>query len=878
MTLPFAPLPAHHLETLIGVSVSPMALVSDAGDIVVANEAFAAASGAAEPLGPLRALVGPEAAAEAGRLLGATIDRRRIEAPMARSGRAYRWTLSPTPCSGRRLLELEPLPDNRGAGPFAGLEALVEMTAYGVMICDAAGRVEWINPVCEQLTGYRLDELEGRQPGELLHFEGTDTAVCGRIAAAMAEGRGICEELLNRSKDGRIYWVLLDIQPLHDDAGGVTGFVVVQSDITGRKSPAGAEARAARLGRMIEHSHNEVYVFDAETFLFVEVNRGARENLGYGEAELARMTPLDIKEGLTAATFADLVRPLREGRDEVLRFRARHCRKDGSSYPVDVSLQLMQDDRPLFVAMVEDMTERDAAERAADLARQRLEAAIETLPDGFVYYDSEDRLVLANSRYKEIYADSAPAIVPGARFEDILRYGLEHGQYAEAVGREEDWLRDRLAAHFSVESQIEQQLGDGRVLRIYEKDTPDGGRVGLRIDVTELHDARRRAEAANHAKSSFLANMSHEIRTPMNGVLGMADLLGTTELSPRQREMLETIQSSGEALLALLNDILDLARIESGKVALEAEAFRPAELAGRVARLHGANATKKGLRLTVDVAPDAAGRAIGDPARIQQVLHNLVGNAVKFTDAGGVTLALSRAPGGGLVFTVADTGIGMSPEQAQRVFDAYEQADATVGRKFGGTGLGLAIVRELVERMDGHVTIDSAPGRGTMVAVNLPLPAAEAGDTAPAGAAAPGTPDGPDAPGAGLRILAAEDNRVNTIVLQHVMAQLGHRMTHVEDGRAAVEAWRPGDFDLLLFDVSMPEMSGPDALAEIRRRAAELGGAAPPAIALTAYAMPEEIVTLLDAGFCDVITKPFRRDDLVAALDMATVGAGSAAV
>ena len=861
---------------MIGLSASPMALVSGGGEIVAANEAFVTACGRAGSLGTLRQLIAPEAAAEADRLLGAMIDRRRVEAPMAASGHSYRWTLSPTPVTGLRLLDIEPLADSRGDGQLARLEALVDMTAHGVMVCDAEGLVEWVNPVSERITGYKLEDFLGRRPGDLLHFEGTDPAARRRIAAALAKGQPVREEILNRGKDGRIYWVKLDIQPLHDDAGRVNGYVAVQADITGRRTDGAAEARAARLGRMIEHSRNEVYVFDAETLLFAEVNRGARENLGYGEAELARMTPLDVHAGLTAEAFEGLVEPLRAGREEVLRFRGHHLRKDGSGYPVDVSLQLMQDDRPLFVAMVEDMTQREAAERAADIARRRLEAAIETLPDGFVFYDADDRLVLANSRYREIYSESAPAIVPGARFETILRYGLEHGQYAEAIGREDAWLKERLEAHCSAESQIEQQLGDGRVLRIYEKDTPDGGRVGLRIDVTELHEARRRAEAASRAKSAFLANMSHEIRTPMNGVLGMADLLGTTALSPEQREMLETIQSSGEALLGLLNDILDLARIESGKVSLEAEPFLPAEVAARVVRLHGANATKKGLRLAVDVAPEAAGQAVGDAARIQQILHNLVGNAIKFTEAGEVTVAVARSPDDALVFTVADTGIGMSPEQAQRVFEAYEQADVSVGRKFGGTGLGLAIVRELVERMGGHVAIDSAPGRGTRIAVDLPLPAAEAG------AAGQDAPEPPalaedDADRSALRILAAEDNRVNAIVLQHVMEQLGHRMTHVEDGAAAVQAWRPGGFDVLLFDVSMPGMSGPEALAAIRARAGIEGAEVPPAIALTAYAMPEEIVTLLDAGFCDVITKPFRRNDLVAALDMARGGAGATA-
>ena len=637
----------------------------------------------------------------------------------------------------------------------------------------------------------------------------------------------------------------------------------------------GPEARAARLGRMIENALFEFYVFDAASWRFVEVNRGARENLGYAAAEFAAMTPLSFVDGMDAATMADLLAPLRAGTEERLRVRVQHRRKDGTRYPVETTLQFMDEDEPVFVAMVEDLSDRLAAERAADLVRQRLEAAIEVLPDGFVYYDAEDRLVLANRRYREIYADSAPAIVPGARFEDILRYGLANGQYSEAIGREEDWLRERLEAHNKAESILEQVLGDGRVLRVFEKDTPDGGRVGLRIDVTELYDARRRAEAASRAKSAFLANMSHEIRTPMNGVLGMADLLGTTALSPQQHEMLGTIQSSAEALLGLLNDILDLARIEAGKVALDVAPFRPDDVLRRVAALHRATAVKKGLDLGLEIAPEAEAARLGDAARLRQVLHNLVGNAVKFTRAGFVRLGLRLAPDGALLFTVADSGIGMTEDQAARVFDAYEQADAAVGREFGGTGLGLAIVRELVDLMGGAISVDSAPGRGSTITLRLPFDPAPAEASEPATVPAPAAPLGGAGP-AGLRVLVAEDNRVNAIVLEHALHRLGHEMTLCVDGVEAVAAWRPGDFDLLLFDVSMPQMSGPAALAAIRSAAAGQGASAPPAIALTAYAMPEEVIALLDAGFCNVVTKPFRREDLAEAIELALSDAAAA--
>ena len=858
-TAPLDPSLLRDLEGVIACAATPMALVGSAGDILRANAALQAIvpcegvrlSDLAEPerIEPL--LAGAEGRVE-------------VVAALTATGRTFRWTLAPLPWQGLRLLELhDPPPSSRH---IARLALLADRTPNGEVVCDHEGRIEWVNPVFARLTGLTEADARGRRPETLFHCADGDPGPLRRIARALDAGEAVREEILSRKRDGRKYWSKLDIQPFHDSGGRLDGFVGILTDVTELRQALADQARAARLGRMIEHSLNEVYVFDAESLLFVEVNRGACQNLGYSQAELLSMTPLSIQFDETSESFARLLRPLRDGAERVLRFRSEHRRRDGSRYPVEVSLQLMEDDRPLFVGIVEDRTERIAAEQAADMAHRRLEAAIETLPDGFVYYDAEDRLVLANSRYREIYAASAPAIRPGERFEDILRYGLDHGQYAEAIGREEDWLAERLAAHNKAESSIEQTLGDGRVLRIYEKNTPDGGRVGLRIDVTELHDARRRAEAASRAKSAFLANMSHEIRTPMNGILGMVDLMGSTDLSAQQHEMLETIQGSSEALLGLLNDILDLARIEAGKVTLEAQPFAPAVILRRVGRLHQANAAKKGIVLSVQVATGAAVSALGDAARLQQVLHNLVGNAVKFTERGQVRLSLDRDAAGAFLFSIADSGIGMSTEEAARVFDAYEQADESVGRRFGGTGLGLAIVRELVDRMGGTIAVDSRPGEGTDVRVRLPLPlaAVEGADVAEGAATA-----GPDGTG-GLRILAAEDNRVNRIVLEHVIGQLGHRMTLVADGRAAAEAWRAGAFDLLLFDVSMPEMSGPEALAEIRARAEAEGAELPPAVALTAYAMPEEVVALLDSGFCDVVTKPFRKEGLAESLAMAT--------
>jgi signal transduction histidine kinase len=343
--------------------------------------------------------------------------------------------------------------------------------------------------------------------------------------------------------------------------------------------------------------------------------------------------------------------------------------------------------------------------------QMRMISAIEAVPDGFVVFDRDDRLVLVNNRYLEIYDVTADAMVPGARFDEILRYGIDNGQIAEAVGREEEWLAERLAKHRThLELPREQQMGNGRWVRAVDRRTPDGGWVGLRIDVTDfklqqaaLESAREAAEAANRAKSAFLANMSHEIRTPMNGVVGMAELLCDTALTEDQRLFAETIKSSGEALLVIINDILDYSKIEAEKLTLHPEPFDLERVIHEVAMLLQPRARAKGIDLLIDFDMFLPTRFVGDPGRLRQVLTNLMGNAVKFTDSGHVLVRVVgiEAEDGRqqLHVTVEDTGIGIAPEHLDHIFGEFNQVEDAQNRKFEGTGLGLAITRRLIERM-----------------------------------------------------------------------------------------------------------------------------------------------------------------------------------
>lgn len=494
------------------------------------------------------------------------------------------------------------------------------------------------------------------------------------------------------------------------------------------------------------------------------------------------------------------------------------------------------------------------ARQAAVAAREQLVTAVESLPDGFVLYDPADRLVIANKRYREIYAASAAAMITGARFQDILQYGLDRGQYRDAIGRETDWLAERLERHRNPTGMIEQRLSNGRVLRIFERRTPEGGTVGLRVDVTELHEAREKAEAANRAKAQFLANMSHEIRTPLNGILGMADLLAEGLTDPQKLALADSIRDCGETLLTVLNDVLDMSKIDAGRMELENAPFVPADVLRRIEALYDLRAQEKRLHLSVLVTEAAERPRRGDAHRVSQILHNLLSNAVKFTEMGQVSVMMQAD--GPLVLTVQDTGIGMTPDELARIFDDFEQVDRGNTRRFGGTGLGLSILRKLVALMGGQVAVDSVRGQGTTVTVTLPLPLVD--DPSPVD-----TPHAAHDPLAllnGKRALIADDNPINLQILHAYLTRCGLSVTMAENGQQAVDLFRPGAFDLICLDISMPELDGVAALAEIDRIARKAATARPPAVAITANAMPHHVQEYLAAGFEAHLAKPIRRD------------------
>ena len=387
-------------------------------------------------------------------------------------------------------------------------------------------------------------------------------------------------------------------------------------------------------------------------------------------------------------------------------------------------------------------------------------------------------------------------------------------------------------------------------------------RAQLAATWTELVQARQgaeereqAAEAASRAKSSFLATMSHELRTPLNGVLGMAEALTNERLTDAQRERVAIIRRSSESLLAVLNDLLDLSKVESHALELEIGEFDLEQLVRGVVASYEPLASKKGLSFACVIAEAARGAYLGDSARIRRILYSLADNAVKFTEDGGVTLSVDRE-GGEVVFRFDDSGIGIADDHMGRLFEGFYQADGSLSRRHGGAGLGLAICSELSALMGGGVEAASELGAGSTFIVRLPLA------PAPGRAQAPSEPRRRDkAQPRELRVLAAEDNDTNQLVLKTLLAQAGVDITLVENGRAALDAWEAQTWDIILMDIQMPVMDGVAAARAIRDREAATGRARTPILAVTANAMTHQVAEYAAAGIDGMVAKPI---DLIA--------------
>jgi adenylate cyclase len=512
--------------------------------------------------------------------------------------------------------------------------------------------------------------------------------------------------------------------------------------------------------------------------------------------------------------------------------------------------------------------------REVAVARQRLVDAIESISEGFALYDAEDQLVLCNSRYGDIlYPGMAPTVVPGTSFEVIIRKAAKLGLIEDAKGQTEAWVAERLARHRNPSGILVQRRAGDRWIQMSERKIAGGGTVAIYTDISELKQreaqlelARDQAMKATQAKSQFLANMSHELRTPLNAIIGIAEMLredAEDEGSGKLVEPLDRIQSAGTHLLHLINEILDLSKIEAGKLELTIEDIDIVSLLREAATTAEPLAAKNGNRLET-IIPDDLGRIQVDTMRLRQVVLNLLSNACKFTEKGTISLLARRDPNSWLVIDVRDNGIGMAPEQMERLFQEFSQADSSTTRKYGGTGLGLAISQRLCRLMGGDITVVSAPGQGSTFTVRLPASGVSGKPAVRAPSVASITPAT-----SGSRVLVIDDEETVRDLMRRFLAREGFDVVTAKDGIEGLKLARELEPALITLDVLMPGLDGWSVLGELR---------ADPILAQ----IPVVMLTILDErnrGFAlgahDYLMKPVDRERLRTILTKRFVGKAS---
>jgi PAS domain S-box-containing protein len=642
-----------------------------------------------------------------------------------------------------------------------------------------------------------------------------------------------------------------------------------------------------RLRAVFDVANAGVSITD-RTGRYVMANERWAETLGYSREEMLSLTYENVTHPEDLETARKQFRRLIEGNLDRYRLEKRYTRKDGAVIWADLSVSSIKDSDSRVthvVGMLVDITSRKQAEAELERHRLHLEELVqqrtiellatearatrilESTADGLYGVDSESRITFINPAACRMLGCTEEQAM-GRSAHELFHHSHPDGSpypAAECLARQA-WRAGR-------ESRIDDETYwhvDGHAVPVTLASRPiveNGTIVGAVVSVVDVSHQRAAAQAREQAlvaaenlaraRSEFLANMSHEIRTPMNGVLGFAQIGQRNHKDPEKaRNAFEKILTSGNQLLGVVNEILDFSKIDAGKLQVDAGEMVLGDVLGHALELVADRARAKGLDLRLEKAPGLPPACIGDALRLGQVLLNLLTNAVKFTEAGGVTLSASRQ-GGQLVFGVSDTGIGMTAEQLGYVFNPFQQADGSTTRKFGGTGLGLAICKRLIELMKGEIRVESTPGVGSRFEVRLPyvqpVPHPETVEAAPAAL--------PRKPLAGISILLAEDDEINRMMLQVNLEDDGARLVMVGDGRAAVERVvgdGPAAYDIVLMDIQMPEMDGYEATRRILEVAPGL-----PVIGQTAHAFEEDRDKCLAAGMVAHIAKPIDPQALV---------------
>ena len=715
------------------------------------------------------------------------------------------------------------------------LAQVAARTNNSVVITDLGGRIVWVNEGFTRMTGYSLEEVIGRKPGNVLQGPATDPGSITQMRNALAEGNGFQIEVVNYSKAGTPYYVAIDCQPMVDE-GKVSGFIAVETNTTERvRLEQGLREREQQMRLVFDHVLDGILAID-DKGIIEAANPAAERIFGHSATELVginitMLIPAPLEQNGAGDLPAYLVSRTRDliGVSRLAMGR----RKDGAEFPLDLAISEVQiDGRTEFIGIVRDVTERWRAEEEAQRTRKQLVDVTANLPGAVFQFrkkgNSLGKFLFVSEGLERLCGTTAPAVMENS-------YRLLASVYSEDMRTVKNELRRALQTDTKFSCTYRVRRGDEmRWLSAsavpQKQESSELVWNGVIMDVTpvkeaelklaryaeELAQVAERAEAAAKAKSDFLATMSHEIRTPMNGVIGMTGLLLETPLSSEQRDWAETIRNSGEALLCVINDILDFSKIEAGKLDLESYPFDLRVLLEESLEMVAGMAHKKKLEICAQIEDDMPTGVLGDPGRLRQILLNLLSNAIKFTEIGEVVLTAQQeqlVDGSFRVrFAVRDTGIGISEEAVGRLFQSFSQADSSTTRRYGGTGLGLAICKRLAHLMGGDIGVESAPMVGSTFWATVPLKIAGSVPSAV-----------PLDSLRGKRVLVVDDNGTNRNILKKQISKAGMDVTVAPGGEEALAlledaASKGRPFELGLLDFHMPVMNGLVLSREIRRR------------------------------------------------------------
>jgi PAS domain S-box-containing protein len=765
-------------------------------------------------------------------------------------------------------------------------------TGEGIWDWDVAANHVNHNARWSEILG--IEDLELGHPVEyfasLLHEDDRE-AVMAAIRESLERDTPYVHQHRMRCADGRVIWVL-DRGRVVERAGDGQPRRMVGSliDVTERVERERAfQVERQRLRNVIEGTRAGTWEWDVLTGE-IQVNERWADMIGYRLDALAPISfetwkqllhPEDLVQVLTLIEqYFSGERPYFECEIR-LKHRAGHWVWVMTSGTVTCRTP---DGRPTLMSGTHlDISARKETEERLRQTESLLHSSIDTIREGFVIYDQDDRLIYCNKEFCALYRLPPEFVESRPTFEQILRHGVEQGQYRQARGCEDAWIAERLAEHRQGGGEYVRAFDDGRWIKSIERRTSTGHTVGFRVDVTEFYRAQEAAEAANVAKSRFLATMSHEIRTPMNGILGMAQLLLIPNLTEYERlDYARTILSSGQSLLKLLNDILDYSKIEAGKLQLELVPFSPERLIRDIQSLFVESARAKRLPLEVHWLGVAGQEYQADAHRLRQMLANLVGNAIKFTEQGQVRIEAREIEDqeGAVVleFAVTDTGLGIPGDKQALLFLPFSQTDNSITRQHGGTGLGLSIVRELAMLMGGEAGVVSESGQGSRFWFRVHAERLRChGEAVLQAGTLSGNPGRPIERSLAGQVLVVEDNPANRAIMKALLSKLGLSVLLAEDGRQCVELIEGGERpDLVLMDCQMPVMDGYAATERLRQWESEMPSGGPlPIVALTAEAFEEDRRRCLAVGMDDFLAKPVMVDDLKAMLKRWLPGSGA---